>query len=115
MMVTRHMKEFGTTVEQMAAASVKNHINAYYNPYAPHPRAAHSHRPWKGCHARVRPSPRRLRYLHARLCNREREGFGRNTPVLQETLGSWNPLPGSAFLPRGSNGGGCGLQARRNP
>lgn len=34
MMVTRHMQEFGTTVEQMAAVSVKNHINAYYNPYA---------------------------------------------------------------------------------
>jgi len=34
MMVTRHMKEFGTTVEQMAKVSVKNHINAYYNPYA---------------------------------------------------------------------------------
>ena len=34
MMVTRHMKEFGTTVEQMAAVSVKNHINAYHNPYA---------------------------------------------------------------------------------
>jgi acetyl-CoA C-acetyltransferase len=34
MMVTRHMKEFGTTVEQMAAVSVKNHLNAYYNPYA---------------------------------------------------------------------------------
>jgi acetyl-CoA C-acetyltransferase len=34
MMVTRHMAEFGTTVEQMAAVSVKNHINAYYNPYA---------------------------------------------------------------------------------
>ena len=34
MMVTRHMKEFGTTVEQMAHVSVKNHINAYYNPYA---------------------------------------------------------------------------------
>ena len=34
MMVTRHMKEFGTTVEQMAAISVKNHINALYNPYA---------------------------------------------------------------------------------
>jgi len=34
MMVTRHMKEFGTTVEQMAAVSVKNHINAYNNPYA---------------------------------------------------------------------------------
>jgi acetyl-CoA C-acetyltransferase len=34
MMVTRHMKEFGTSVEQMAHVSVKNHINAYYNPYA---------------------------------------------------------------------------------
>lgn len=34
MMVTRHMKEFGTTVEQMATVSVKNHLNAYYNPYA---------------------------------------------------------------------------------
>jgi acetyl-CoA C-acetyltransferase len=28
------MKEFGTTVEQMAHVSVKNHINAYHNPYA---------------------------------------------------------------------------------
>ncbi len=34
MMVTRHMKEFGTTVEQMAHVSVKNHMNAYANPYA---------------------------------------------------------------------------------
>ena len=34
MMVTRHMKEFGTSVEQMAAVSVKNHMNAYHNPYA---------------------------------------------------------------------------------
>ncbi|HEY6041929.1 MAG TPA: thiolase domain-containing protein [Anaerolineae bacterium] len=34
MMVTRHMKEYGTTAEQMAHVSVKNHINAYYNPYA---------------------------------------------------------------------------------
>jgi acetyl-CoA C-acetyltransferase len=34
MMVTRHMKEFGTTVEQMAHVSVKNHLNAFYNPYA---------------------------------------------------------------------------------
>ncbi len=34
MMVTRHMKEFGTTVEQMAHVSVKNHVNAYHNPYA---------------------------------------------------------------------------------
>jgi acetyl-CoA C-acetyltransferase len=34
MMVTRHMKEFGTTVEQMAHVSVKNHVNAYHNSYA---------------------------------------------------------------------------------
>ena len=34
MMVTRHMKEFGTKVEQMAKVSVKNHINAIHNPYA---------------------------------------------------------------------------------
>lgn len=34
MMVTRHMKEFGTTVEQLAHVSVKNHANAFYNPYA---------------------------------------------------------------------------------
>lgn len=34
MMVTRHMKEFGTTVEQLAHVSVKNHRNAYFNPYA---------------------------------------------------------------------------------
>jgi len=34
MMVTRHMQEFGTTPEQMAHVSVKNHINAFYNPYA---------------------------------------------------------------------------------
>ena len=34
MMVVRHMKEFGTTVEQMALVSVKNHGNALHNPYA---------------------------------------------------------------------------------
>src|SRR5205807_1485828 len=34
MMVQRHMYEFGTTVEQMAMVSVKNHANALYNPYA---------------------------------------------------------------------------------
>jgi acetyl-CoA C-acetyltransferase len=34
MMVTRHMQEFGTTVEQMAMVSVKNHRNALHNPYA---------------------------------------------------------------------------------
>ena len=34
MMVTRHMKEYGTSVEEMAHVSVKNHINAFHNPYA---------------------------------------------------------------------------------
>lgn len=34
MMVRRHMHEFGTTVEQMAMVSIKNHLNALYNPYA---------------------------------------------------------------------------------
>ena len=34
MMVTAHMNEFGTTVEQMAHVSVKNHMNAYHNPYS---------------------------------------------------------------------------------
>jgi acetyl-CoA C-acetyltransferase len=34
MMVTRHMKEFGTTVAQMAHVSIKNHANALYNPYS---------------------------------------------------------------------------------
>ena len=34
MMVTRHMREFGTTVEQMAHVSVKNYCNAFHNPYA---------------------------------------------------------------------------------
>ncbi|MFQ5862951.1 MAG: thiolase domain-containing protein [Candidatus Brocadiales bacterium] len=37
MMVRRHMHEFGTTVEQMAMVSVKNHKNALYNPYAQSP------------------------------------------------------------------------------
>jgi acetyl-CoA C-acetyltransferase len=34
MMVVRHMKEFGTTVEELAHVSVKNHYNAYHNPYS---------------------------------------------------------------------------------
>ncbi|MBI5842685.1 MAG: thiolase domain-containing protein [Chloroflexi bacterium] len=34
MMVTRHMKEFGTTPEQLAHVSVKNYNNALYNSYA---------------------------------------------------------------------------------
>lgn len=37
MMVQRHMHEFGTTVEQMAKVSVKNHANAVHNPYAQFP------------------------------------------------------------------------------
>jgi acetyl-CoA C-acetyltransferase len=37
MMITRHMYEFGTTREQMAMVSVKNHRNAVYNPYAQKP------------------------------------------------------------------------------
>ena len=37
MMVQRHMYEFGTTPEQMAMVSVKNHGNALYNPYAQRP------------------------------------------------------------------------------
>ncbi|MGR3179572.1 MAG: thiolase domain-containing protein [Candidatus Anammoxibacter sp.] len=37
MMVVRHMHEFGTTPEQMAHVSIKNHKNAIYNPYAQHP------------------------------------------------------------------------------
>ncbi|HID28122.1 MAG TPA: thiolase domain-containing protein [Methanosarcinales archaeon] len=38
MMVVRHMFEFGTTVEQLAKVSIKNHGNAIYNPYAQSPR-----------------------------------------------------------------------------
>ncbi len=37
MMVRRHMHEFGTTAEQMAMVSIKNHKNALYNPYAQSP------------------------------------------------------------------------------
>jgi len=37
MMVTRHMQEFGTTPEQLAHVSVKNHMNAFYNPYSQNP------------------------------------------------------------------------------
>jgi acetyl-CoA C-acetyltransferase len=37
MMVRRHMHEFGTTVEQMAKVSIKNHRNAIHNPYAQSP------------------------------------------------------------------------------
>lgn len=36
MMVVRHMHEFGTTVEQMARVSVKNHRNALRNKWAQH-------------------------------------------------------------------------------
>jgi len=34
MMVVRHMMEYGTKVEDMAHVSVKNHMNAFFNPYA---------------------------------------------------------------------------------
>ena len=34
MMVTRHMKEFGTTAEQLDHVAVKNYRNAYHNPYS---------------------------------------------------------------------------------
>jgi len=37
MMVQRHIHEFGTTVEQMAHVSIKNHANARYNRYAQFP------------------------------------------------------------------------------
>ncbi|NKE69972.1 thiolase C-terminal domain-containing protein [Candidatus Manganitrophus noduliformans] len=37
MMVQRHMHEFGTTPEQLALVSIKNHANALYNPYAQRP------------------------------------------------------------------------------
>ncbi|AAT43773.1 thiolase domain-containing protein [Picrophilus oshimae] len=37
LMATRHMYEFGTTVEQMAMVSVKNHGNAIYNKFAQSP------------------------------------------------------------------------------
>lgn len=37
MMIQRHMYEFGTTPEQMAMVSIKNHTNALYNPYAQNP------------------------------------------------------------------------------
>ena len=37
MMAQRHMHEFGTTVEQMALVSIKNHGNALHNPYAQSP------------------------------------------------------------------------------
>ncbi len=38
MMVSRHMAEFGTTVEQLAHVSIKNHANAFHNPYAQKPK-----------------------------------------------------------------------------
>ncbi|MFQ5911814.1 MAG: thiolase domain-containing protein [Nitrospinota bacterium] len=37
MMVVRHMHEFGTTAEQMAKVSMKNHKNACHNAYAQSP------------------------------------------------------------------------------
>lgn len=38
MMVQRHMYEFGTTPEQMALVSIKNHANAQFNAYAQSPK-----------------------------------------------------------------------------
>ncbi len=38
MMVQRHMYEFGTTPEQMALVSIKNHANAQFNRYAQSPK-----------------------------------------------------------------------------
>ncbi len=37
MMAVRHMHEYGTTVEQLAKVSIKNHGNALHNPYAQSP------------------------------------------------------------------------------
>ncbi len=37
MMAVRHMHEYGTTVEQLAKVSVKNHANALNNPYSQSP------------------------------------------------------------------------------
>jgi len=37
LMARRHMYEFGTTEEQLALVSVKNHKNALYNPYSQFP------------------------------------------------------------------------------
>ena len=39
LMARRHMKEDGTTEEQMAACAVKNHANAMHNPYAQYHKA----------------------------------------------------------------------------
>lgn len=37
LMAVRHMHEFGTTVEQLAKVSIKNHGNAMHNPYSQSP------------------------------------------------------------------------------
>ena len=37
MMVVRHMKEFGTTMDQLSMVGVKNRKNAIYNPFAQNP------------------------------------------------------------------------------
>ena len=37
MMVVRHMKEFGTTLDQLSMVAVKNRKNAHYNPFAQNP------------------------------------------------------------------------------
>jgi acetyl-CoA acetyltransferase len=39
LMAMSHMREHGTTVEQFAQVSVKNHDHAVLNPLAQHPKA----------------------------------------------------------------------------
>ncbi len=38
LMADKHMSEFGTSREQLAKISIKNHTNALYNPYAQYPK-----------------------------------------------------------------------------
>ena len=57
MMVTRHMKEFGTTVEQLAYVSVKNHLNAILQPLQPEARPADRGRRAKLAHGRLAAHP----------------------------------------------------------
>ncbi len=38
LMADKHMSEFGTSKEQLAKISIKNHTNALYNPYAQYPK-----------------------------------------------------------------------------
>ncbi len=61
MMVTRHMKEFGTTPEQLAHVSVKNYTNALSQPLRPE-EPSH-HRPGCAQFADGRLAPDQARYL----------------------------------------------------